>query len=352
MPNIRVILAAIILSLVNVGCIYDDEPAPAPEGPEYTAGFYVTVEDGNSTSRAGEYDEGSGFENYIDLSGSDVRVVLYDTSNKYISTLSELTITKVAEYSSGNRYYISGTTTSDISSGVFKIMFLANWGKYPDLTDIEKVWAQQYTFSNTWKLSPSYLIPLYGIKDIEITGGIQANVAANLGEIKLIRAMAKIEVNLNVADGFTLEKLQLTHYNTRGYCTPDKADSEDDYYHGSWDKDYTAYVNIPTGTTAETGLDFVKVSDSKWILYVPEYSNTTSGIEKAQIAISFQESFFKQTDYLDFLHPTTSAVMDIYRNYWYRFNITKKPENSELDVIVDVIPYTAVELEPGFGILK
>ena len=361
--NILLLSMATLAALATTACSGSgDEPLPVPDAIEYHAGFYVTVGDEaptQSRTPQGDYDPGAGLENFIDLEGGDIRVVLYRPDGSFLTRLTDFTVTPVADYSSSKRYYFNGSTTTDISDGKFKIMILANWGEenYPDDLSLKNVWAQQFTFkspvlSNSNKKEERNLIPLFGIKDIAIADGIKPGVSANLGTIHLLRAFAKVEVNLVEAPkDWHVKSLQITHYNTAGFCAPTEADSQDDYVQGNWDDDYVKFgVSIPKGTTVKTDLDFVPAGTDKWIVYVPEYCNTMGNGEKARIAISFEESFVPHTDYIEFIHPRYKTEMDINRNYWYKFNITKKDETSDLIVVVDVKPYTVVDLDPGFGI--
>ncbi len=351
------LLAVLLAAAVLPGCSgKSDEPVVTePDGTVYHAGFYVTVGDQapetSRTTPAGDYDEGSGLENHIDLTGGDVRVALLDTKGNYLGQITDFHITPVATYESSKRYYFNGVTDIDISSGSFKIMLLANWNTYPaDNADfVKNAWEQTYDFKGA-ALAYDNLIPLYGIKDVAIPGGIEPGISANLGTIHLLRAMAKIEVILNdPTDKWHVKTLRLSHYHTTGYKSPYRALSESDYVTGSWETDYTSILNIPTGAPVANDLDFIPTSDGHWVVYVPEYSNSTASNPAARIVVSFDESFIEHETYIDF-PMKGSSPMDIWRNYWYRFILNKHPETTDVTVEIDVTPYTVVDLYPEFGI--
>lgn len=351
LTRMKHIIVAIVLTILAVSCsdspVVDDKVA-------FNVGFYVTVGNNKamgSRGTEGEYDRGSGLENYIDIDGKDIRIALYDPSGKFITLLEDYTITRTVESEYGNSYYINCSTYVDISAGQFKIMFLANWGDYPDLRNISNVWAQEFEFKSA-TLSATNLIPFYGIKDVNIIGGIQPNVAANLGGINLIRAFAKIEVNLvDIPSGYTVKTLNLTRYNDRGYCAPTNALKENDYLAGNWKEDYVKLgVSIPKGEIARTDLHFEpEVANKRYVVYVPEYLNTSIYVPQTRIEIAFNESYWQESAFIDF-KTNDGALIDINRNYYYKINVKKKAEECDIEVVIDVEPYTVVSLTPGFGI--
>lgn len=101
-------------------------------------------------------------------------------------------------------------------------------------------------------------------------------------------------------------------------------------------------------------LDFVKVDERKWVVYVPEYSNTAPGAQVARIKVVFKDSFNSSPDKPEFIdfklyNEPGQPVFDILRNYCYRYVVSKLSENQNLNLEVQVKPYGQVELRPGFG---
>ena len=109
-------------------------------------------------------------------------------------------------------------------------------------------------------------------------------------------------------------------------------------------------------TPAAENLPFRRIDQNHYLAYIPEYANTTAtgelAVDHSFISVSFKNSNFDR-QFIDFKYyqnpPEGVAVnspFDICRNYYYKFTIDKKDENSDLTVIVDVVPYGEVKLDP------
>ncbi len=350
------LLAAVSLLLAAVSAACSDtqreEPVPAPPGTLYKAAFELSVGEVGSRSRTpdGSYDPGSGIENYIDLTSNDrLRVVLYDLAGNLQGEVTDFTITPLESYDSSKRYYLEGTTDVDISSGKFKVMVLANWPSYPSDLRLSTVWEQAFDFTPGIP-TVDKPIPLYGIKDVQINP-ILPGVVTNLGTIHLLRALAKIEVIFDDStDYWHISKLELTDYNTRGFCAPAVA-SQSEYVKDNWGLDYVGRPFIPAVTNRGTDIPFEKIDDRHYMLYVPEYYNTRNDTPEARIRVDFAESPLGER-YISFKDPVYNTTTDLMRNIWYKITIKKKAENSDVTFEVDVLPYTVCELDPIFGITK
>lgn len=348
-----------ILAALSLGSCSKVGSGEEPEIPViwYHAGFYLTVGEENTTSRApqdGAYDPGSGYENYIDI--DHVQVQLYDLEGNYLGPMLDFSIMPVEEWASSKTYRLEGRTKVDISSGKFKVVVLANWPSNPSDFSFSSLWNQTYTFSPAEALSETNSIPLYGVKDISVSG-VVPGIAVNLGIIHLLRAVAKIEVIVDdPKDFWEIKTLRLTKYNTKGFCAP-QVKSQSDYVKDSWNMDYVGSAFVPEDAAPMENLDFRKAADratapdhrDHYILYVPEYFNTISTKPQAQIGVEFEHSKTGIT-YISFRHPVTHETMDIMRNLWYKIRITKKDEYTDVDFFVDVIPYKVCELDPIFGL--
>lgn len=348
-----ILLAAVSLLLAAVPAACTDKTADEPIAtePVYHAGFYLSVgstDKSDSRTPTGDYDPGEGFENYIDLSdNSRLRIALYDLSDNFLGEITDFSITPIESYSSGKRYYLNGSTRVDISSGRFKVLVLANWPQYPDVLTLENVWRQQYTY-NSAPLSADNLMPLFGIKAISIAG-VKPGVAANLGTIHLLRALAKIEVILDDNDGFWhFTTLKLSHYNDRGFCAPTGISNQNQYVTDSWATDYVGYTSIPSEAQVEESLDFRDAGNNHYVLYVPEYNNSRAGVPEAEIRLDFAESILGERSIV--IRDSNGRRLDFNRNVWYKITISKKDEQTEADITVDVIPYAVVDLDPTFGV--
>ncbi len=350
-------LVATLLAL-SLGACSDTGNGEEPEIPAtwYNAGFYLTVGEEYAASRtpSGDYDPGSGYENYIDL--DTVQVHLYDLAGNYCGPVIEFTVTPLGESVGGKRYKLTGKTKVDISSGKFKVVVLANWPGYPEGYTFSQLWKQSFTFDPTEPLSATNTIPLYGVKDVSLPV-VDPGITANFGTIHLLRAIAKIEVIIDDPEDFWyIKTLRLNNYNTIGYCAP-QVMSQSEYVKDSWNQDYVGRAFVPEEAGRQTDLDFKKIADratsadrrDHYLLYVPEYYNTHSDVPQAQICVEFENSTTGERSFT-FKNPVTQNTMDIMRNLWYKITIRKKDENSNVSFEVDVIPYKVCELEPIFGL--
>lgn len=332
----------------NNGLIPSEPPATS-----YKAGFYLTAGELSSQSRtpAGEYNPGEGIDNFIDLANGNIRVIIYDLADRYLTEFTDLTITPVGNYQSSKRYFISGSTTADISSGKFKVVVLANWPSYPDSPEPElnEIFAQKYDFHGS-QPSVDNPIPMYGIREINLPE-IKPDESTDLGTVHLIRALAKIEVIFDDPDDFWhLSKLELTRYNTSGFCAP-TVTSQSEYVKDSWNNDYIGRPFIPANAIEAYNLSFVDAGSGHHILYVPEFRNVGSGSNTARICVEFAESQSGE-HYIDLRDSSRpgAPLTDIMRNIWYRVKIKKLNESSDIQITVDVIPYAVCDLDPIFGL--
>lgn len=380
-----------------------DDYAPGPAVPSggYRTEIRLTVGNPAPEGRAtpsGDYDPGSGIENYIDIPGQNYRFLFFadadndeNTKETYVTSLEVTHVIPLSSTASSKTYVVLGKVEEDLSRYAnVKIVALANWGTYPaepaepaegtgdsdagsgtaasgstpatltvGQTTIADVCRQEYTLT-TGAVTAAQPIPLYGVKDKTVTW--DANDFCNLGTIHLLRAYAKIDVrvakeNDTDPEPTPLSSVRMRRYNTRGYCAPHDVESESDYVKNSYANDYVSWLSIPDDpgrkdNSEENALSFTKNADGTWAIYLPEYYNTGSGLNLTDRAY-FEVQFEGEKNY----HPIylceytdgkadENKPFDLHRNNWYRYEVRK----SNLDVLVAVVPYTEVSLDPGFGL--
>ncbi len=364
-----------------VACGSKEESLPEIES-NIQAVFTLDLGDtANENTRAnvtsGEYETGSGLENFIDFSRKDFRCFLFNKDNKFIKAPEAVGIQNIE----GNKYTIrmqlenTEEVTSALSTGC-RFVVLANWDIYadpvPGITTIQQLCAAneaKFMFSQQkTELSADNLIPMYGVTEFEsgVPDFIAGKETSELGTIYLLRAYAKVEVNVNFVDFAetpVVNSVSLTHSNNKGYKAPANVTKQSDYVTGSWLTDYTP-VHIPGGAT-DIALALTKEESSgHYIAFVPEYRNVNDEKEpldtRSRIKIRFtigdiaaggreveQEIDFHYTD-----NPPAGATpgqhFDIARNNWYKFNVTAR--GKDIVWTVDVIPFTHVELKPDYGL--
>lgn len=229
----------------------------------------------------------------------------------------------------------------------------------------------------------SRYVPMYGVKEYKgVKFGINNKneptvlYEGNFGPVNMLRAIAKVELIFDTKDPFTLDTTQpitITNYNDYGFCAPEGAYLETDYYHGSWNADYRqgflhlvggmndsgdekplsmTKMTITTTTTGGSGEtaggegETTGTSSTKtvWVAYLPEYRNVGStdtgktdcnnsensaasgdDIKKARIAVPLIREGQTYTSYIEFAtykDGEPGQPINIERNNLYRFTVT------------------------------
>lgn len=367
-------LAIIAIAVAAQSCGSDSEPEVVPGGMQGNAkiGFTLTVSDSASpadsrrlskaTPADGTYDPGSGYENYIDIKNSDFRFYFFSTDDKFLGSIEILSIVPIETSYGYKRYVVQGSLPADLAGTTdFKVCVLANWNVYPELAPgdpLEKVWTDanaMYDFVDG-TVSETRPIPLYGIKGF--TGKeFKPDEYVALDNIHLLRAYAKVEINLDrsVDD---IKSITVTRVNDKGCKAPANVNEENKYVHNTYEQDYVNTPHIPATTTVRENVAMHPVTGApadtrRYIIYLPEYDNTTPAAIPARIQIRFTDDLIGD-GYIDFKYYKETGnhkvdeAFDLLRNYYYRFNVSQA--QAGMHITVDVVPYTGVKLDPDFGI--
>ena len=364
-------LSAVILSAALSSCaVAEPEPEPGkhivPSGP-LSAGFSVTLSsDHSGSSRApgflGEgYEKGEGYENYIDIEGGDYRVVIYshDETNPAnsvcIGELAGIQILTEDIDEFAKKYTIRGILDAGTSGRIrqgdaVKFVFLANWhSRYQNATEgktLDDLSQTQFGYNEDMTLlSAENRVPMFGITN-PIHLQFDENNYADIGTIHLLRAYAKVEV-VCADEGAVIDKVRLVRHYSLGTFAPAGVYTQDDYVHGSYDKDYTESPTIPsTAVVDATSLPFTKVDEKRWVIYVPEYDIERDPGVYPEIKIQFDGYPDEDVLYFQWYGTNSNNYFNILRNNWYRFTVRK---SIYFSVKVDVMPYISVDLNPSFG---
>lgn len=224
----------------------------------------------------------------------------------------------------------------------YKFIVLANCSDHQS--------GEQYiTYSHTQLIEPSkddkaapsvgHAIPMWGVKEVDMKT-IFENGTQDIGDIWLLRAAAKIEVNLSAnvrSKGTTINSATLKYYNQTGYVLPSGAlevaktellDQEhciNVYRH--------AAMNLPFVKDEKTG---------NYYVYVTEYDNSNYPGERNKISLEFnidgENKYFE--DAISFCEysdgkPQEDSHYNIVRNHIYQFEILSiAGDNLELQYTV------------------
>ncbi|MCD8291314.1 MAG: hypothetical protein LUC91_07420 [Prevotella sp.] len=357
MRKSHIIHTITLLSLMLTACVDDAEKEIQNEIKPMSVG--ITVRTMASESAANGYETGNQFENYIDVSRGDYRIYFFDGNDKYIAKFGQSGFA-VSEDDGYTTYNIKGEVSQAIVNNAdhFKIVFLANWGtenytRDEDLktgiTTISDICEPnnadnpnlgKFGQKTDFELSHDNLLPFYGVREYENKQFQRGEATLLYGEpITLLRAMAKVEVILDLGDDFetTFSDVRICNYNERGYCAPYGVTTQGDYQYGKWSNDNIRRLHLVNASNDGEYKEkqFLKVQDrsddntikEKWVAYLHEYDN--SGDDYSYIEVKLNERGKESGPYKIYFADYTGGYTenapddryDIQRNTIYRFKV-------------------------------
>lgn len=383
--NIFCSLALAAMSAVGLtGCVTDGEGPDCPNRPDpevdaLVVSFRVAVpspaasraatppvpDNGDAGTDWSDYLQGEEIEFENTLLARNFTVTLYNaTDNSYLGRVTAFVLDKVTASTGTADYYefrgvleLQNTNMTEAALGAItaKMAITANG----EPTDAQKVAALSatnglaaLTFSKIGQQADFDAIPMWGVATKSLAG-IKKGVVFDFGDISLLRAMAKIEVNFDRSETSTVKDLELTgitmnRTNPSGYLLP-----------GNWSGiaettklKFEETLRIPSGLTLSER-SFPTLSENGAIIfYVPEIKNAT-GNDEIKLTVGYKDADgADQTGEIRFVKYGTDGKpvadptpWDIIRNHHYSFSITKVPE-----VITDetiAVDYTVCDWGTG-----
>ena len=345
-------LAALALGcLCLLSCRKESTLGPEPAEQETLVTLRVTAGETPATRAAAKEsdDSGESYENYIDITKTHI---LFFIGDKF----SEEFIPDAVEPVGSSKYPVEWTLRGPIynpPTGAFKVVILANCSLPATLTEgvttledlCKTAVYTAYTGSEKTAFQPSAtgVIPMYGVRTYTGPMTFRRNIATDLGQIDVLRAMAKVIIRNT--SGKSLTSAILTGYNCDGTSAPlSLYDKTSDWTHANtYDQLASCLaVHLPNEATAnETSaatrsISLVEASGSTaaeevWTGYFPEYLNIDdSGTKRSDCsAISLQFSGIAKTYPIDFRYYATPDAaddgnrFDLKRNHIYEFHVTK-----------------------------
>ena len=320
--SLHIAFAALLSLLLLASCSRNDEVAVA-EGEEgkVQVTFTLKLDNESSASRAmsraedntwgDEYnnDLGNDYDNRI----NDLQVVIYE-GNTFKCKVTNLSFYKNEEK---NEYTYLGSISETLTANTeYKIMVFANCADWANITSKTNLSDLSYTYNENMG------IPMWGV--ITQTLSLVPGSRQELDEISLLRAVAKVEVSMNV-EGYTLQSVSIDNSNKQGYCLP---------------KDYTLVGNTTDLdreedtdiTTFNPYKDSEKIEDrtftnenGTYYIYLPEYNNSTNAA-KIQVTVknnTTNEEKPYDLEFKDYVNGApTGDPYDIVRNHIYHYTIT------------------------------
>ncbi|MCD8206757.1 MAG: hypothetical protein LUD72_02355 [Bacteroidales bacterium] len=375
-------LALLTIPLLTTSCDRSADYADGKLDDPSSFAAQLTIQTPTITTYATDgYEDGAVWENYIDINDGDYRIYFFtddkdDASatddserNTLISEFAPYDI-EVVENTDYTSYIATGRVDAEVASyGDFKIVMLANWGAYPEVTagktTIDDICnAASATFDafvdgdNTALMPSSDLrIPFFGLREYsDVVWRVGWRTILS-GDITLLRAVAKVEIRLenDVQDDVEIAGVTLCGYNAQGYCAPSGVYRQSDYDSGykDWSSDFADNLHL-VGTDAQGNgvndagaenrrLSFLKTGGSAaggtgtWTAYLPEFYNGDDGYSYIEVVLGHQlteDDGWYDTPYIVYFGNYADGVctaydnsgdtadrLDVHRNYIYRFNV-------------------------------
>lgn len=357
-----------------------DDAGSMPSAPAATLAFVISTGDtqdqagapaASSLSKAipadGPYDPGTGFENYIHIEAepSDIAVYLFDGDGRFLFQATDPRLVRLNSYPSAKSYElyfsVQQADKDRIDRQNIKVVLLANWRDYPSLSAGNTVADLVAASEAVMDYSPVGLIasaadriPLFGVIHIDRLSLLPSGNTTWLGTLHLLRSLAKVTVTdadllAGVGDGLKIQSVELARYNTRTVKAPSGVTHQDQYVKGSYAKDYLDWVTVADGAEAAIPLAFAEISAGVFQIYCPEYPNIGRGdAQRSRIRVTYNDNEAFYIDFKYYSGPSKNSAFDVCRNNWYQFDVMRS--KASINCEVQVIPYSIIELNPGFGV--
>lgn len=331
--------------LLPGGCITEEGGTPADaDGAQVS--FVLSLTDAGASTRATweeGYDsqDGNDYENRIDP--DDVQVMLFDADG-YVASVEILSYYPLNDGTDDYRFIGSVTAEEGaLTAGQYKLMVFANCGAI-NASDLESL---SFAYN-------AQLIPMWGVITPTLT--LEKGKQQDLGTIDLLRAMAKIEINLAeaISETHTITGATLSKYNSQGYCLPknyaaveNTKELEQETGTNSSNEEISTFHPLSSASTEALPLVISTDKKTAW-LYIPEYDNSPT--DAATISITLSDGSNTTTGTLEFKEyingTATGDAHDIVRNHIYRYTVNV--ETSKLTVQYKALPWNRVETSIGW----
>lgn len=334
--NITTLTVSLLLGLLATSCGFDDGDKPTvAEDMEVRVAFRMSfAEDATRAANDGwdDYDpqdSGSAYENAINT--EELQVCVCDGQGNIIGNVENIVAINTSASESYTDYTITGTwaNAKQLLEKAKKIMVLANCGKEP--VNASNIATLAFKRSDT-----ANFIPMWGVTSISTP--LQLGKQNSIGNINLLRAMAKIRVRLEDGmqqRGYALGNISLDNYNDRGYCLPKTYADVDATNLIRFDNSLNAYASWQN-TISLTG-----TATQSLTVYVPEYDVIGASDErKPTVNVQLMREGHEEGSYsLQFCNyvegePIESSEHNIQRNHFYDYTVYKNDDRLNITLNV------------------
>lgn len=362
-------------------CVYDDAPStPASTDPDAMYISFSLVMHGGQrlpVSRAGVPDpDGIWGGNYVpgDATAFDERIpegslhaTLYDADGSCLGKLVNILCTSIRRDEAGDDIYEfrgmlalrnTSITTEDLSAKTAVRMMVTAYGdgtSIPSVMEdtglsVEDAGLGSLAYSDCYGIPGNSFtaIPMWGVCTHSLAGIMQGKVL-DIGSVKMLRSMAKIEVGVSADPEAGLENVTVTgvtvnRLNTGGYVLPGKWNK----LAGTGDLEFSNTIRIPADVKTMTNCRFSNMEPSKpLVFYLPECVNS-EGDSEIVITVEYKVGIDEKTGNIYIRpyengKPVADTLWDIVRNHYYQYEITAVGSTDE-DLRFNV---TIADMEKG-----
>ncbi|MDE6410837.1 MAG: hypothetical protein K2K81_11450 [Muribaculaceae bacterium] len=386
----RIPAAAAMLAIGMLSACGNDPLTDITPGDLSNIDVSIRLTAGNQNSTRSELPEilGTSLENKIDL--NDLKVLIFDDSGTLRDILYDgrptddnvrlLQIDAVDYVLTAALDPMKYSLTDNLAVGA-----LVNWNSMQEdgialetdvttISDLEKktfslnaAGASEDDSPVSWIPEEDSLIPMFGILYTSLKGYLPSvfnkGNPMDLGTVNLLRSVVKIEI----IDNSTNEDVQITSIllkgrNTRGYLSPVLHDKENtgQIVSPNIPGPSTSILSTDAGFT-DDAITFHK-EDNKYIAYVPEIRLARDLNDRGYVVVNIRYHNYDDERYIMLApynaervpyHPEEGWPDEwkaLLRNHIYRFTINSITADPNLDLTVDVQPFSSVELLVDFGL--
>lgn len=357
-------LFALLAAFVAASCVNDNEPDCPPIGQarQYVLNLrVVTSKAATRMTRAAGHDteEATPAEDYIDIAGQDFLVLVFDGYGRLIQRFEpSSTVIKQVQ---GATYELSGVL-GETSANEIQVAVIANCnsmganGAYGQFVLGNTFLSEMYSNRTKWNFTLPHpddgwqpdreakrSIPMYGCSEAKpLRAATQSaddenRYDLNLGEIKMLRAVAKIEIVDCLPEGVEIDpNVTLSAYNTQGRLIPDATKNPD------WNKAETQVISptLPDNVQTAAGLKFFTesktIGDTERKVYSAYVTEADLTANRPHINLTVKDSDGQGTSSKDYQmavdsYPdgqATQGLAALLRNHIYRYEIKSASSNS------------------------
>ena len=359
-------LFALLAAFVAASCVNDNEPDCPPIGQarQYVLNLrVVTSKAATRMTRAAGHDTEAATqaEDYIDIAGQDFLVLVFDGYGRLIQRFEPSST--VIRQGQNATYELSGVL-GETSANEIQVAVIANCksmgagNAYGRFVLGNTFLSEMYGDGTKWKftlpnpeggwqpdIDAKKTIPMYGCSGVKSLSPENATQSAddenrydlNLGEIKMLRAVAKIEIVDCLPEGVEIApNVTLSAYNTQGRLIPDATNNP------KWNEQETQVTSPTLPDNVQTAADLKFFTESKTIggtertvysAYVTEAGLTTN---RPHINLTVKDSDGQGTSSKDYEMAVDSytngkaskELAALLRNHIYRYEIKSASSNS------------------------